>query len=252
MSAKNTLQFHLQAYAARAADLSAPEQWRNWASAPWLPTAMPECKLLRVPALQRRRVERSGRLALEVAFELLDTLAPMQIEQLALVFCSRHGDVARSAAIMRELAHSQPVSPTQFGLSVHNAVTAQFSIAAGLTNTYSVVAAGTASVEAAMVEAAALLSEYSQVLLIYYDEHLPSDFCQFEDEPMGPHAWGLLLGPAADANGPLLSLSWRAADAESPPPSPLPASLAALQFFYTDAKLRQHTVDGTAWRWERR
>lgn len=255
MSAEQVLQFQLHACAARAAELSTPEQWRTWALAPWLPSEMPDCKLARVPALQRRRVERSGRLALEVAFELLDTLAPFQLEQLALVFCSRHGDVARSAAIMKELAHTQPVSPTQFGLSVHNAVAAQFSIAAGLTNTYSVVAAGAASAEAAMVEAGALLVEHPLVMLVHYDEPLPTDFRDFEDEPMGPHAWGLLLGRPAESDHPDLpgiSLAWRTAETESAAPTPiLPASLAALQFLYTDARLRCHTVDGTTWRWTR-
>ena len=249
----NAIQFSLRAISARAAQLSSLAQWQAWAQAPWLPSGMPECKLERVPALQRRRVERSGRLALEVAFELLDTLTSEQHAQIALVFCSRHGDVQRSAGIMRELAKLEPVSPTQFGLSVHNAVAAQFSIAAGLTNTYSVIAAGKTSVEAAMIEAGSLLTEHPLVLLVVYDEPLPDDFRRFEDEAIAPHAWGMVLGPADE--DPALCVSWNATqqDATARTQSPdLPASLAALQFVLSAQTRWIHNADGTEWHWQRR
>jgi hypothetical protein len=48
-----------------------------------------------------------------------------------LVFASRHGDVARSMDLLGALVSDQPLSPTGFGLSVHNAIAALYSIARG-------------------------------------------------------------------------------------------------------------------------
>jgi hypothetical protein len=76
-----------------------------------------------------------------------------------LVFASRHGDVARSMDLLGALASDQPLSPTGFGLSVHNAIAALYSIARGHRGNYLALAAGQATVEAACLEAAGLLAD---------------------------------------------------------------------------------------------
>ena len=50
------------------------------------------------------------------------------LEDLPLVFISRHGETPRTLDILSDLASEQPLSPTQFSLSVHNAVIGLWSI----------------------------------------------------------------------------------------------------------------------------
>ena len=70
-----------------------------------------------------------------------------------LVFASRHGDVQRSFELLEQMARDEPMSPTHFGLSTHNAVIAQYSIARGLTGNYLATAAGVVGGGAAIMTA---------------------------------------------------------------------------------------------------
>jgi hypothetical protein len=72
----------------------------------------------------RRRAGFLSKMALEVAYQCLGE----QID-VPTVFCSRHGEAARSVDLLLDLAKGEPLSPTSFGLSVHNATGGLFSIA---------------------------------------------------------------------------------------------------------------------------
>lgn len=104
--------------------------------------------------MQRRRIERIGRMAMQAAYWCSSTTAGVP-----LVFASRHGDVQRSYELLRQLASEEPMSPTQFGLSAHNAIAALYSIVHGERGSYLALAAGRATAEAALVEVAGLLAE---------------------------------------------------------------------------------------------
>ena len=77
--------------------------------------------------MQRRRIERLGRMAIQAACWCQEA----EESGVPLVFASRHGDVARSADLLNSLADDAALSPTAFGLSVHNAVAALYSITRG-------------------------------------------------------------------------------------------------------------------------
>ena len=89
-----------QAYAPGLPDKAA---WEAWARAPLAPRGDAAPALAEMPAMQRRRVEQLGRMALQVAYwcQQADDAA------LPLVFASRHGDLSRTYAMLRDLAQGR-------------------------------------------------------------------------------------------------------------------------------------------------
>lgn len=135
--------------------------------------------------MMRRRVDRLGRLACQVAYwcQQVEGSAP-------LVFASRYGDAQRSLALLGDLVQQQSLSPTGFALSVHNALAALYSIARGDTRNAVVVAGGRATATAALIEAAALIADGEpEVLVVCYEEPLPEHYAHFQDEASCEFAW---------------------------------------------------------------
>lgn len=142
--------------------------------------------------MMRRRIDRLGRMACQVAYWCHEPR-----EDVPVVFASRYGDATRSLALLGDLAQGQPLSPTGFGLSVHNAVAALYSMARGDTANSVVVAAGRATVAAALTEAAGLLADGApEVLVVYYESPLPADYACFHDEPALNYAWAWRVAAA--------------------------------------------------------
>lgn len=151
------------------------------------------------PAMSRRRLALLGKMAVSVADQALAALSEEDCD-LPVVWASRYGDAQRSLDLLREQAHGEPLSPTSFALSVHNAIGAQHSIARRMTGNALCVAAGQATVEAALIECLGLLAEGApRVLLVCYDAPLPQDYAQFHDDPACAYAWAWVLGPAPAA-----------------------------------------------------
>ena len=155
--------------------------------------------------------------------------------------------------MLQELARGNPLSPTQFGLSTHNAIAAQYTIARGLPANYLVVSAGACSAEAAMVEAQGLLADgASDVLVVNYDSPVPDDYREFDDEPGCDFAWALRVGRADAQSGPG-AFSLGAVESLDAPalPSILPHGLDVLRFILSeDRQLAYAHADG-AWLWQR-
>lgn len=122
------IEFSITEWAAWAPGLAQREDWLAWARQPVLPQGEQTPALAEIPAMQRRRIERLGRMAIQAACWCEDAGDDAQV---SLVFASRHGDVARSADLLNSLADDAALSPTAFGLSVHNAVAALYSITRG-------------------------------------------------------------------------------------------------------------------------
>ena len=75
-------------------------------------------KLAFVPAMQRRRLSPFAKISLYVANQASES----QIQDLPMIFSSRHGDLHKTSDLLGELALDNELSPTAFSLSVHNAV----------------------------------------------------------------------------------------------------------------------------------
>ena len=189
-------------WSAFASGLDSQDDWRAWAREPRLPEGEPMPALAEMPAMQRRRLERLGRMALQVAWRL----QPQPEPEVPVVFSSRHGDISRTFQMLRDLARGEPLSPTHFGLSTHNAVIAQYSIARGLTGNYLATAAGRESPEAAITEALGLLADGAgSVVVVHCDDRTPEDYAGYRDEPEAGYAWAWRLRQPG-AGEPALSL----------------------------------------------
>jgi hypothetical protein len=240
-------EFVIEEWAAWAPGLAAPAQWRAWSAQPTLPQGDDIPELAQMPPMARRRLDPLGRMAAEVAWSCQRSDLGMPV-----VLASRYGDARRSLEMLGTLARGEPVSPTAFGLSVHNAVGAMYSIARQDRSNYLSVAAGAASAAAALVEAAGLLADGApQVLVVCYDAPLPGAYAAFQDEPAARYAWAWRVA-APSANEPRYRLeasasagSGRSVDAA------LPFGLDVLRFMLAGDRVLERAADSTLWRWSR-
>lgn len=236
------IEFEVADWAAWAPGLHRREDWLSWAQAPFLPHGDDTPTLAEVPAMQRRRIDRLGRMAIQTAY----WCQPPEGAQVPLVFASRHGDVACSVGLLETLADEQPLSPTAFGLSVHNAIAALYSIIRGERGNYLALAAGTSTPEAAMVEAAGLLADGApEVLVVCYEGALPAIYAGFADEPDPFHAWCWRLRRTGQG-GRTIRLDWEAPPAaalnEASSPG-LPHGLEVLRFLLAGQPCLRQTRD---------
>lgn len=243
------IEFSVVDWAAWAPGLATRSAWQDWAQAPWLPEGEDTPGLPEVPAMQRRRIERLGRMAIQAACwceagEGADSRVP-------LVFASRHGDVARSMELLAALVAEQALSPTTFGLSVHNAIGALYSITRGHRGNNLALAAGKATAEAACLEAAGLLADGAEeVRIVVYDPPLPALYAEFIDEPAPFHAWCWRVR-RPDAPGVRLQLGWQATGQADDLPGLLPHALDLQRFLLSAQPSCERVIDGQCWTWKR-
>ena len=245
MTSAPVVSFSLAGQAAWAPGIDTPAAWRAWADAPFFIEPSCEPALRAMPAMLRRRAGFLGKMALEVAYQCLDgrTNVPM-------VFCSRHGDVARAVDLLTDLAQDVALSPTGFGLAVHNASAGLFSIARSDQANHLALAAGASTIEHAVIEACSLLADGAEsVLLVAYENKLPPVFTQFEDCAEQPHAWAWLMVRAGTDP---IHLSWTMSD-DSPTPATdaLPGGLALLRFLLRREPALERVANRRRWRWTR-
>jgi hypothetical protein len=232
--------FSIAEWAAWAPGLTSREAWEAWARAPMSPRGAETPPLAEVPAMSRRRVERLGRLAYQVA-----QWAQGEARGVPMVFTSRHGDTARSVDLLSALARGEALSPTSFGLSVHNAIAAQYSITRKDPVNVTALSNGRFSVEAAVLEAVALLGEgHDEVLLVDYDAAYPPLFAPFADEPEADFAWAWRVRRGAAFS--LESTAPGLVTAQA-----LPQGLAVLRFFLSGEAAFEAADALAGWRWRR-
>lgn len=168
------------------------------------------------------------------------------LERVPLVFVSRHGETPRTFEILRDLAASEPLSPTQFSLSVHNAVIGLWSIMRGETSEMTALAATGDGLEYGAFEAAALLAEGAEaVLLVVTEEQPPQAYAQWIDDVPFPYAVGLLLTPGNEWH---LSLN---TDTQGTKRTQWPHALNLLRALHTDQSVCLHPWNNRLWNWQR-
>ncbi|QLL13968.1 beta-ketoacyl synthase chain length factor [Pseudomonas chlororaphis] len=236
------INFNIAQWRAWAPGLESVDDWQAWRRQPVVlesSDAAPDVSFL--PAMQRRRLSRLARMAFSVGWPLAEGL-----EQLPLVFISRHGETPRTFDILSDLAADQPLSPTQFSLSVHNAVIGLWSIMRGETSEMTALAAAGDGLEHGMLEAAALLEEGAQaVLLVVTEEQPPAAYATWIDDVPFPYAVGLLLTP-----GKQWQLTLGTATEEAPR-AEWPHALNLLRTLLGEQTSCQHAWKNRVWNWQR-
>jgi len=237
--------FSIASHAAWAPGVETEEAWLAWANDNYVITGDHAAPVKAMPPMLRRRAGFLGKMALEVAYRCLGERIDVPT-----VFTSRHGDTARSVDLLLDLAKGLPLSPTSFGLSVHNATGGLFSIARGDHASNTTLAAGKSSIEHAVIDACGLLAEGAPaVLLVAYDCPLPALYSAFQDCAEQSFAWAWLMRPPADE---VISLTWssasehRAASFER-----LSAGLEVLRFYLRKDPALERICNNHRWLWSR-
>ena len=240
---KEGVHFSVVSSAAWAPGVESNDAWLAWAKDEYAITGGKEPLVKNMAPMLRRRAGFAAKMALEVAYQCLGNKTGVP-----LVFSSRHGEASRSADLLLELAAGAPLSPTSFGLSVHNAPAGLFSIARLDHANSTAIAAGKSSVESAVIEACGLLAEgESNVLLVVYDCPLPKVYSVFQDCVEQPYAWAWLMESAGDE---FYSLHWSAGEnILCSNDEVLPAGLEILRFHLRGDAVLQRTCDKRRWQW---
>lgn len=236
--------FNIAQWHAWAPGITDADSWRTWAHAPYVPTDLAQQPdVAFIPAMQRRRLTRLARMSFAAAWPLA-----RDGRHIPMVFGSRHGETPLTFDLLRNLSQHEPLSPTQFGLSVHNAVAGQWSIQRGDTAETCAVAADADTLEHTVIEACGLLHEGAADVIVILAEDTPADpyRSRIDDIPF-PHAVALRLTPGRE-----WTLSSTPAPHDATPAAPrfghvLPLLRALLQ----DTPVWTHDCPPRSWTWQR-
>ena len=180
--------FSLLDIEALAPGLDSAASWRQWSQdGRWPEASLPATPL--IPVMTARRMSHSARLAVQLALQLLARWQPRH-----LLCVSRHGELSRTFTLLQKLIQQQPLSPTDFSMSVHNTVAGLTTIVGQQPLPASSLAAGADSFHAGLLEACATLRAVSgPVLLLYFEGVLPAFYQPWVCVPEPAHAIGMVL-----------------------------------------------------------
>ncbi|KKW75074.1 MAG: beta-ketoacyl synthase chain length factor [Acinetobacter sp.] len=131
-----------------------------------------------IPAMQRRRLSSLAKMALHSALVSLDGQSVDYI-----VWASKFGDEEKTLSILQDVLKAQVPSPTQFSISVHNAIAGLYSI---LCQDHTPSTSLSCEWTEALIEAYAILKSchgVKRVLVIAYDQALPKLYADAYDFP---------------------------------------------------------------------
>jgi hypothetical protein len=115
------VEFSVLNYAAWPPAVDNPAAWSAGADGKLAIGGSSEPALSDLPPMLRRCAGGLAKMALEAAQRCFGNRRDLPI-----VFCSRHGEADRAVSLLTDLVNSEPLSPTSFALSVHNAASGLF------------------------------------------------------------------------------------------------------------------------------
>lgn len=238
----NTFSFTLLDWLALSPGLTDAHQWQQWAQQdmrwPEDPTPVPANL---IPPMMRRRTSPLSKIALQAALSLAKD-QPIDY----IVFASRHGELARTTALIESILQGEEASPTHFAQTVHNTAAGLFTIAANRPVPVTSIAAGRDTLHNALLDAAAYLAEFPdhRVLLVDFDAPLPEPFQSFDQGQYQSYALAMLLTGGED-----YQIRWETPS--SPEPETGPATLELIRQLLSNQHHWQLTTDRHRWIWQR-
>lgn len=195
-----------------------------------------------IPAMARRRMSQLTKMAFQTA------IAVEPENTTPCIFASRHGDLHKTVELLKAIAVSDDLSPTQFALSVHNAISGQYSIFTLNNADMNAIAGGASSLHYAVLEAASRLAteeDLTEILVVYADEPVPDLYQPFCSEPLVAQSLALLL---SKESGDKVSFSYRGADEQEAESDPL---LSLQRFLSKEADYIEIQQGKKCWVWHR-
>lgn len=260
----HTYHLTLHHWAAFSPKRKEPGEWANWALGASRASANPagpyKPDLPGVPAMLRRRLSAMGKAALWCAGQVLD--ANTGPEPVTSIFCSQHGEVSRTVALLKDLAEHSPLSPASFSLSVHNAIGGIHSIAGDVEHSITAIAAGPDSPFSALLEAWSQLrfrqlqgGTSGRALCVIYDDALPEEVTDPEARRGDVQAMALLVScgkvpEAGEHTGDGLAFSLTLADKADADEGPCSdAAIDTLLKFVLDDEVSRASFQGDGRSW---
>jgi hypothetical protein len=239
----DSLAMTIEHWAAWAPGVETPAKWRLWAQGDIQISdeGSPDVDFL--PPMFRRRLSRLSRMALRAAYDCLGkNPAPVRT-----VFCSRHGELARTAELLNSIVAAEALSPTAFSMSVHNTASGLYSIAQQDKSASSAVASGIDTLESGFLDAVCALNASAEpgMMLVIADERPPEPFNTVVDMDLPAYAAAFLLARNKPGRGITLKLSGDSAAENSNEPH----ALSLLRFLINDEQELTLKTDRLGWTW---
>jgi hypothetical protein len=211
-------------------------RWATWGEQ----GCSPQPQIGFVEPLVRRRLSFLDRIALHVANACVAEGEPVH-----LVFASRHGELARSAELLAQLARGELPSPMSFSLSVLNAAAGLYGIARKDRSPATAVSSGEATFPLALVEGAAQAQSNpdAAVVVAFADEPPPEVYQPLVDSPRNAHAIAVRL----EAKNPQqrVALAWSEGEGDDEPEQAVWRFARSL----ADKTSGSWSANGQRWQW---
>ena len=197
-----------------------------------------------LPSLKRRRLSSLARMVVSCAWPLAEGQAPMPM-----VFASRHGETSRSFKLLHDLADGEPLSPTAFGLSVHNAILGLWSILRKETEEGVALSGDSDMLEHALQEARLLLAAGApRVLVVAAEERPPNAYLRWITDVPFSYATAFRLSASPQWQ---ISLQARSPGELARDEAVWPHPLNLLRHILLQTPSWQHTGPTRRWTWTR-
>jgi len=234
------ISFNIDSWLAHSNGFSLSQDWENWAISLQWPE---ESKLITsaIPPMMRRRMSNLSKLAVQTAIELLNE---HKVDYL--VFSSRHGELQRSALLIKEILQGEEASPMAFAQSVHNTAAGLATIATKKPIPLTSISAAENTFQSAILEAWLYLDEHPdhKVLVIDFDEPLPEPYTTYEAQVYRGYGLGLVL-----SNGEQISVS--ACESAQESYSALPQGLEFIRHYLSPQNEWHIQSPRQSWHWKR-
>ncbi|MEZ9232399.1 beta-ketoacyl synthase chain length factor [Vibrio amylolyticus] len=234
--------FNIIDHFALSAGLTQADQWQQWAKTLDWPQDS-QVDVHHIPPMMRRRMSSLSKLAVQTALELL---AKHDIDYL--VFASRHGELKRSANLIKDIVQGEEASPMAFSQSVHNTAAGLTTIAAKKAIPATSIAAGLNTFQSAIIDAWLYLTEHPnhKVLVIDFDEPAPEPYHQYEQNEYQGYALGMVLN-----HGDTIAITAEQDKKQASATNTLPQGLDFLQYYLNDHREWRLNNNLQGWTWTR-
>ncbi|WKD49928.1 beta-ketoacyl synthase chain length factor [Microbulbifer spongiae] len=173
-----SIEFLITAWRAWYSGISELSEWQRWRCEKALPEGENQADVSFLTAMQRRRLSPLSKAALNAAYPLLKQ------RDIPLLCCSVHGESVRTHSLLKSAAAAEDLSPTAFGLSVHNGIAGQLSILCSVQSPAFALAGGDFPLLAGLLEAVGILQDGAEeLLIIFYEEPLPEMYQSSAQSP---------------------------------------------------------------------
>lgn len=168
------------------------------------------------------------------------------------VYASQHGETTRGFELLQCLARDEPLSPTSFSLSVHNAIAGMWSILRKETAESIALAVEGDGLESAIIEACLLLGAgHEQVMVVLAEETPPREYTPFISDVPFAYALALVVARGNQFSLRCAAPSTEAAHDEAAGRQALPHPLSLLRHLALRSTAWQHTHRRRHWHWQR-